>query len=1158
MVAWLFRAVVGVLAVVPAHEGEAAGLRAADVPDAAGGYSDCVPSAPQIAFDHGYTVSMCIERAVDGELVQTDAFDYGLDSSKSGLLYFFERENVEVLVKVLDGCAENGHRWVFVAPVTTLAFNLQIEETATGKRWTHRNPRGGATARTASDLTAFPCGSAAASTATAESAPSVLDGGGREGRSAIQPPGGGGGAEAGSLATCQALPVATLRGDFTVNMCAEDGNGGVFQVKDYGLDSDRSALLYLFERDNAEVLVKVLDGCGINGHRWVFVAPVTTLAFNLSITPPAGGRPWTHQNLSGRTADAKSDLTAFPCSASSGEGAFSGQVTGFQGDYANVEVLLTARGVLRVVRPDAFGWFKFDGLADGQYAVKVQAPGHRVTPARLIQIPDLEDRNEPFDLTPIPTSPFVFHWEEDQSTAGTEYAAAINEPLEVEVGDVVGTVADSSAATILANEFNVQLVDTLELAWSQEHAWRMLTTMQTIPQHVERGGPPSRWRLTSRFLRNDIQIERIGGGANVLVSEAAFVNARQRIATVEGKRGVWYSKRLHHALVRFVTDGGRDVGAYERIFLDRYGVETRVEDYRALTWPTGNEGYGRFQQFHAEEILTILNMLEEFPSGMHKTQGLRKLIRRRNGTEHPLYPEAPAVAWPDAGYVEFMESAFTVNDVEHMQRLVIHEKAHFLWAHVLDQKTRDDWTRLGGWYKDRESPSGWSTTKQTEFVSAYSHQKNPNEDMAETISFFIINPDKLRSRSLAKYEFVRDRIMQGNLYVSRIREDLTFTVYNLFPDYVFPGKVRRVDIRVDGAPREDKTLRVEIELHALDRVLEGAAEALTRLTSSVGTYFDMRLYPVDAAGRRRDGVGTVLVGTAPLNRHMKAGYWTPNQLIIKDNAGNQRLQRGGDFGWKLYLDNPLEDWNPPEYVPGTARLEHGHGVVRGVSVPTVVATWGVAESSMATHQNACNAHLTNELENTYSLQRWGPFDFDARLCGVTFAMPDYMPSSKYELEFIRMFDQAQNVGRVEFGAGLGRERRPGIRVTTPNPDTEPPELDLNRIAVSAEPSNPEAPNGETYVTVTFHVRDNISGFTDALLSFRDPQGGRYAARVYDEHRDSIYPPEDPTRWKEHTFVHVLPAGSAPGVWGISDMTLGDRAANFVFEDFTETIRFEVQ
>ena len=146
---------------------------------------------------------------------------------------------------------------------------------------------------------------------------------------------------------------------------------------------------------------------------------------------------------------------------------------------------------------------------------------------------------------------------------------------------------------------------------------------------------------------------------------------------------------------------------------------------------------------------------------MHKTQGLTHLVRRLDGTPHPLDPLAAAIAWTQDGYIEFMDKAFLSSDLDHIHRLVIHEKAHFLWEHVFDQQTRDDWARVGRWYEDPAQPSGWSTTSTTEFVSAYAHAHNPNEDMAESISYFIIAPDKLRSRSVAKYEFIRDGSCRG-------------------------------------------------------------------------------------------------------------------------------------------------------------------------------------------------------------------------------------------------------------------------------------------------------------------------------------------------------------------------------------------------------------
>ena len=210
-----------------------------------------------------------------------------------------------------------------------------------------------------------------------------------------------------------------------------------------------------------------------------------------------------------------------------------------------------------------------------------------------------------------------------------------------------------------------------------------------------------------------------------------------------GRRGAYYSKRLHHAAVRFVTDNGNDEDAYEKILQERFGVTTRITNhttYRELTAGTTDEPAWRFQEFHAEEIVQIINTLEEMPAGMRAIAGLKYLVRRQDGTLHPLHPGAPAVAWTGSGYIEFMEKAFNTSSILSVHRLIIHEKAHFLWAYLFGDQLKEDWIELGGWYPDANEPDGWSTTKQTEFVSAYAHRKNPNEDMAESIAYFVINP----------------------------------------------------------------------------------------------------------------------------------------------------------------------------------------------------------------------------------------------------------------------------------------------------------------------------------------------------------------------------------------------------------------------------------
>ena len=114
-------------------------------------YTDCVPGGPSLTLG-GFRVSMCFE---DPSGLQRDAVDWRLEAESSGLLYFFDRDNVEVLVKVLDGCAINGRHWVFVAPVTDLAFNLYVDD-GEGRYWSHRNPAG-RPAEPRRDLDAFQC-----------------------------------------------------------------------------------------------------------------------------------------------------------------------------------------------------------------------------------------------------------------------------------------------------------------------------------------------------------------------------------------------------------------------------------------------------------------------------------------------------------------------------------------------------------------------------------------------------------------------------------------------------------------------------------------------------------------------------------------------------------------------------------------------------------------------------------------------------------------------------------------------------------------------------------------------------------------------------------------------------------------------------------------
>lgn len=71
----------------------------------------------------------------------------------TGYFWFFDADNVEVVLKVLDGTALNGHYWVFYGALSNVEYTIQVTDTTTGEIRTYRNPSG--RFASAGDTTAF-------------------------------------------------------------------------------------------------------------------------------------------------------------------------------------------------------------------------------------------------------------------------------------------------------------------------------------------------------------------------------------------------------------------------------------------------------------------------------------------------------------------------------------------------------------------------------------------------------------------------------------------------------------------------------------------------------------------------------------------------------------------------------------------------------------------------------------------------------------------------------------------------------------------------------------------------------------------------------------------------------------------------------------------
>lgn len=109
----------------------------------------------------------------------------------------------------------------------------------------------------------------------------------------------------------------------TCDACLQDGR---FEVTVQWLDdgvakaaqpvafSDETMLFWFFTRTNTELLVKVLDGRGVNGHFWVFFGALSDLEYRVRVEDRLTGAVRTYHNPRGSLCG-QNDVLAFPAAA---------------------------------------------------------------------------------------------------------------------------------------------------------------------------------------------------------------------------------------------------------------------------------------------------------------------------------------------------------------------------------------------------------------------------------------------------------------------------------------------------------------------------------------------------------------------------------------------------------------------------------------------------------------------------------------------------------------------------------------------------------------------------------------------------------------------------------------------------------------------------
>jgi hypothetical protein len=75
--------------------------------------------------------------------------------------------------------------------------------------------------------------------------------------------------------------------------------------------TEDSGLFWFFDPDNLEIFVKVLRGCGLNSHYWVFAAGLTNVEVTLIVVDTVSGEERTYFNASGTAFAPVQDTSAF-------------------------------------------------------------------------------------------------------------------------------------------------------------------------------------------------------------------------------------------------------------------------------------------------------------------------------------------------------------------------------------------------------------------------------------------------------------------------------------------------------------------------------------------------------------------------------------------------------------------------------------------------------------------------------------------------------------------------------------------------------------------------------------------------------------------------------------------------------------------------------
>ena len=220
-------------------------------------------------------------------------------SDESGMFWFFNSTNIELVVKTLDGRPINGHYWVFFGALSNVEYWVTVRDTESGGRRTYHNPPAENCGQ--SDTMAFVPAAASSASAAGGRVPDPGFDLAPVSAASIDLVGVDLGQESGG--TCEAGET---------RLCLHDGRFSVeVELVDPG-DMERKAgkvvasegtketgFFWFFSPTNVELAAKVLDGRALNGKFWFLYGGLSDVEYTVTLTDTVTGESKPYRNEAG-------------------------------------------------------------------------------------------------------------------------------------------------------------------------------------------------------------------------------------------------------------------------------------------------------------------------------------------------------------------------------------------------------------------------------------------------------------------------------------------------------------------------------------------------------------------------------------------------------------------------------------------------------------------------------------------------------------------------------------------------------------------------------------------------------------------------------------------------------------------------------------------